>query len=183
MRLGLAECPSAWTAQTECRLNAQTKVLLAGPAWRRGNNCQHRREMPQHSRFHVRRTALPALHHEPQRPRSPFHRAQGELNSSNQTRLRTPSPRNSFIKKHSQTNSFIKGTAVTNTYCSNTHSNTQTRETSPHSPSSPSPSFTQYPSPPRSLVRDGQTSSHRPRLVVSRSTCPPFPPPPTRTAL
>ena len=36
--------------------------------------------------------------------------------------------------------------------------------------------FTQYPSPPRSLVRDGQTSSHRPRLVVSRSTCPPLPP-------
>jgi len=33
------------------------------------------------------------------------------------------------------------------------------------------PSFTQYPPPPRSLVRDGQTSPHRPRLVVSRSTC------------
>jgi len=51
---------------------------------------------------------------------------------------------------------------------------------------SPSPlphSFTQYPSPPSSLVRDGQTSPHRPRLVVSRSTCPPPPPPPTRTAL
>jgi hypothetical protein len=27
---------------------------------------------------------------------------------------------------------------------------------------------------PRSLVRDGQTSPHRPRLVVSRSTCPPL---------
>ena len=27
-------------------------------------------------------------------------------------------------------------------------------------------------------MRDGQTSSHRPRLVVSRSTCPPFPPSP-----
>jgi hypothetical protein len=26
--------------------------------------------------------------------------------------------------------------------------------------------------------RDGQTSSHRPRLVVSSSTCPPLPPPP-----
>ena len=26
-------------------------------------------------------------------------------------------------------------------------------------------------------VRDGQTSSHRPRIVVSRSTCRPFPPP------
>ena len=47
------------------------------------------------------------------------------------------------------------------------------------SPSSPPPSFTQYPSPPRSLVRDGQTSPNRPRLVVSRSTCPPlFPPRP-----
>ena len=38
--------------------------------------------------------------------------------------------------------------------------------------------FTQYPSPPRSLVRDGQTSSHRPLLVVSRSTCPPLSTPP-----
>jgi hypothetical protein len=28
--------------------------------------------------------------------------------------------------------------------------------------------------PPRSLVRDGQTSPHRPRLVVSHSTCPPL---------
>jgi hypothetical protein len=36
--------------------------------------------------------------------------------------------------------------------------------------------------PPRSLLRDGQTSPHRPRLVVSRSTCPPLFPPPTRTA-
>jgi hypothetical protein len=34
------------------------------------------------------------------------------------------------------------------------------------------------PSPPRSLVRDGQTSPHRPRLVVSRSTCPPLSPSP-----
>jgi hypothetical protein len=33
-------------------------------------------------------------------------------------------------------------------------------------------------SPPRSLVCDGQTSPHRPRLVVSRSTCPPISPPP-----
>jgi hypothetical protein len=32
-------------------------------------------------------------------------------------------------------------------------------------------------------VRDGQTSSHRPRLVVSRSTCPPLPPPPPREQL
>jgi hypothetical protein len=42
------------------------------------------------------------------------------------------------------------------------------------SPSSPPPSFTQSPSPPRSPVRDGHTSPHRPRLVVSRSTCPPL---------
>ncbi len=41
---------------------------------------------------------------------------------------------------------------------------------------SPPPSFTQSPCPPRSLVRDGQTSPHRPRLVVSRSTCPPLSP-------
>jgi hypothetical protein len=48
---------------------------------------------------------------------------------------------------------------------------------SPSSPgSSPPPSFTQ--SPFRSLVRDGQTSPHRPRLVVSRSTCPPLTPSP-----
>jgi hypothetical protein len=38
--------------------------------------------------------------------------------------------------------------------------------------------FTQSPSPPRSLVRDGQPSPHRPRLVVSRSTCPPISLPP-----
>jgi hypothetical protein len=47
-----------------------------------------------------------------------------------------------------------------------------------HAPSSPPPSFPQYPSPPRSLARDGQTSSHWPRLVVSRSTCPPWWSPP-----
>jgi len=40
--------------------------------------------------------------------------------------------------------------------------------------SSPSrhPPFTQYPSPSRTLVRDGQTSPHKPRLVVPHSTCP-----------
>ncbi len=41
-------------------------------------------------------------------------------------------------------------------------------------PSSPPPPLTQ--SPPRSLVRDGQTSPHKPRLVVSHSTCPPLSP-------
>jgi len=51
-------------------------------------------------------------------------------------------------------------------------------------PSSPPPSFTQSPSPPHSLVRDGQTSPHRPRVVVCCSTCPPLSPsPPMRTAL
>ena len=38
--------------------------------------------------------------------------------------------------------------------------------------------FTQSPSPPRSLVLDGQTRPHRPRLVISRSTCPPLSPSP-----
>jgi hypothetical protein len=51
-----------------------------------------------------------------------------------------------------------------------------------HAPSRTSlllpPPFTQSPSPSRSLVRDGQPSPHRPRLVVSRSTCPPISPPP-----
>jgi hypothetical protein len=37
--------------------------------------------------------------------------------------------------------------------------------------------------PPRSLVRDGQTSPHRPRLVVSRSTCLPLFPLPPREQL
>jgi hypothetical protein len=53
---------------------------------------------------------------------------------------------------------------------------TNKQQTLSRSPSPPPPSFTQSPSPPRSLVRDGQTSPHRPRLVVSRSTCPPLSP-------
>ena len=46
--------------------------------------------------------------------------------------------------------------------------------------SSPSrhPPFTQYPSPSRSLVRDGQTSPHKPRFVVPHSTCPSLSPSP-----
>jgi hypothetical protein len=44
------------------------------------------------------------------------------------------------------------------------------------SPSPPPSSFTQSPSPPRPLVRDGQTSPHRPRLVVSMSSTIPLPP-------
>ena len=38
--------------------------------------------------------------------------------------------------------------------------------------------FTQSPFPPRSLVRDGQTSPHKPLLVESHSTCPPLFPSP-----
>jgi len=42
---------------------------------------------------------------------------------------------------------------------------------------SPQTSLTRYSFPPRSLVRDGQTSpSHQPRLVVSHSTRPPLSP-------
>jgi hypothetical protein len=53
------------------------------------------------------------------------------------------------------------------------------------SPSPPPPSFTQSPSPPRSLVRDGQTSPHRSRLVCVSSLVAHVLhyPPPTRTAL
>ena len=58
------------------------------------------------------------------------------------------------------------------------HSSNPNARSLSHSPSVPPPSFTQSPYPPRSLVRDGQTSPHRPRLVVSHSTCPPLSSPP-----
>jgi hypothetical protein len=45
-------------------------------------------------------------------------------------------------------------------------------------PSRSPPPFTHTPFPPRSQVRDGQTSPHKPRLVVSHSTCPPLSPSP-----
>ena len=51
------------------------------------------------------------------------------------------------------------------------HSHTSLRT---RSPSSRHPPFTQYPFPPRSLICGGQTSPHKPRLVVSHSTCPPL---------
>jgi hypothetical protein len=51
------------------------------------------------------------------------------------------------------------------------HSHTPPRT---RSPSSRHPPFTHYPFPPRSLVCGGQTSPHKPRLVVSHSTCPPL---------
>ena len=54
------------------------------------------------------------------------------------------------------------------------HSSTPNARFLSHSPSAPPPPFTQSPYPPRSLVRDEQTHSHRPRLVVSHSTCPPL---------
>ena len=41
-------------------------------------------------------------------------------------------------------------------------------------PSSRHPPFTHYPFPQRSLVCGGQPSPHKPRLVVSHSTCPPL---------
>ncbi len=51
------------------------------------------------------------------------------------------------------------------------HSHTSLRT---RSPPSRHPPFTHYPFPPRSLVCGGQTSPHKPRLVVSHSTCPPL---------
>jgi hypothetical protein len=58
------------------------------------------------------------------------------------------------------------------------HSGRPSERSLSRSPSPPPPSFTQSLSLPRSLVRDGQTSPHRPRLVVSHSTCPPLSPSP-----
>jgi hypothetical protein len=58
------------------------------------------------------------------------------------------------------------------------HSSNPNARSLSHSPSAPPPSFTQYPYPLRSLVRDEQTHPHRPRLVVSHSTCPPLSSPP-----
>ena len=65
----------------------------------------------------------------------------------------TCSPRSSSPHAHS----FVLGTAVINThrYCSNKYT----------------------------LVRDGQTSLHRPRFVVFHSTCLHYPPPPTQRTL
>jgi hypothetical protein len=58
------------------------------------------------------------------------------------------------------------------------HSSSPSARSFTRSPSSPPPSFTQSPFHPRSLVRDEQTSQHKPRLVASRSTCPPLSPSP-----
>ena len=51
------------------------------------------------------------------------------------------------------------------------HSHTPPRT---RSPSSRHPLFTHYPFPPQPLVCGGQPSPHKPRLVVSHSTCPPL---------
>jgi hypothetical protein len=51
------------------------------------------------------------------------------------------------------------------------HSHTPPRT---RSPSSRHPPFTHYPFPLRSLVCGGQLSPHKPRLLVSHSTCPPL---------
>jgi hypothetical protein len=58
------------------------------------------------------------------------------------------------------------------------HSSRPSARSFTRSPSSPPSSFTQSPFPPRSIVRDWQTSPHRPRLVVSQSRCPPLSPSP-----
>jgi len=58
------------------------------------------------------------------------------------------------------------------------HSGSPSARSFSRSPSPLPPSLTQYPFPPRSLVRDGQTSPLRPRFVVSCSTCPPLSPSP-----
>ena len=64
-----------------------------------------------------------------------------------------------------------------NGYCSNKHTHSfgfdsQTRGTRENR----APPCVKVPGSSRVPVRDGPTSSHWPRLVVSRSTCPPFPP-------
>jgi len=63
------------------------------------------------------------------------------------------------------------------------HSSNPNARSLSHSPSAPLLLLSHNLPIPRSLVRDGQTSPHRPRLVVSRSTCPPLSSPPPRTAL
>jgi hypothetical protein len=63
------------------------------------------------------------------------------------------------------------------------HSSSPSARSLSPSPSPPPPSFTQHPSPQRSLVRDRPLMGRlvcpqRPRLIVSRSTCPPLSPSP-----
>ena len=83
--------------------------------------------------------------------------------------LRTPiSLMSTVLPPHA--NSFVIGPAVIkHTLKRSALSNSPQASAPP-----PSQAFTQCPYPPRSLVRDGQTSPDRPRLVVSRITCPPL---------
>ena len=85
--------------------------------------------------------------------------------------LRTPiSLMSTVLPPHA--NSFVIGPAVIkHTLKRSALSNSPQASAPP-----PSQAFTQCPYPPRSLVRDGQTSPDRPRLVVSRITCPPLSP-------
>ena len=81
-------------------------------------------------------------------------------------------------------------TLVTSNYCRNKHTPKQTNVFSRNKPLSLNKHLFLVNAPREfrrefhlaSLVRDGQTSPHRPRLVVSRSTCPP-PSPPSREQL
>ena len=76
-------------------------------------------------------------------------------------------------------NSFVLGTAVINTHVGFGIGFTLLLTLS-FTRSSPShhPPFTQYPSPLCSLVHDGQTSPHKPLLVLPHSTCPSLSPSP-----
>jgi hypothetical protein len=85
--------------------------------------------------------------------------------------LSSPPHANSFV--------ILGPAAIKHTHLTHTP---HTRSLS-HSPSAPPPSFTQSPYPSCSLVQDGQTNPHRPRLVVFRSTCLPLSPPPPREQL
>jgi hypothetical protein len=91
-------------------------------------------------------------------------------------------PRGPAAEEQSRTRSSQRGGVEDQPQCREMwHSSSPSARSLSRSPSPPPPSFTQSPSSPRSLVRygrDGQTSPHKPRLVVSRSTCPPLSPSP-----
>jgi len=93
--------------------------------------------------------------------------------------LRNPNtPRSKVAEEQSQTRGYQSGGVEDQPQCRGLwHSSSPSARSFSRSPFPPPPSFTQSPYPPRSLVRDGQTSPHRPRLVVSRSTCPLLSPP------
>ena len=70
------------------------------------------------------------------------------------------------------------GTPVKVFFFGNNNSGSPSARSFSRSPSPPLTPLIQSHSPPRNLVRDGQTSLLRHRLVVSRSTCPPLSPSP-----